>query len=161
MEPRSMKHNMKRKKRSTKIALLAGAVLIYMIVFIYLKSLPVSYAWMTASTSANGQIINSTATDLIKIKSNEVVYSKNGKADTSLSIENISGIEIPIKVELIVNKQPLDTASVSLEPTDSFTVNWSEITGIPMDAESMEIKVIGFNKYIDERIIVPIEHVNP
>lgn len=160
MEPRSLKQNLKRKKKSAISTLLLGIVVVYMIFFNYLKSLPVSYAWLTASSSANGQIINSTASDLIKVKSDEVVYSKNGKAETNLSIENITGIEIPIKVELIVNKQTLNTASVSLEPKDSFTVSWDEITDIPLDAESMEIKVIGFNRYIDEKIVVPIEHVN-
>lgn len=157
MEPRKWKYNNRRKTNYKRVTFLLSIVMIYAIFSFFLKSLPVSYAWFTADTSSKGQIVNATTSDLIQIIPDRVIYDNNRRVKAKLSVRNISNIDIPLKVELIVKNQVLDTSSILLYQNDTFTTGWEKIDHIPEDAKDIQVRIIGFQGYINEMVTYNID----
>lgn len=157
MEPRKWKYNNKRQMGSQKVIVILSIVITYVVFSFFLKSLPVSYAWFSASTSSKGQIVNSTTSDLIKLRTDKILFDKTSKVKVKLLVKNISKVNIPLKVELMLNQQVLDSSTIVLDQNDTFSTDWEEIKEIPLDTNDIEFRIIGFNGYIDELISLGVD----
>lgn len=152
METRKWKYKMIRKKQHQRTVALLSIAVIYSIFSIFLKSMPVSYAWFTANTSSKGQIVNAATSDLIKIIPEQLTYNTNSTVKVKLSVQNISNINIPLKVELLVNNQVVNTSSILLSKKNIYTTGAEEIKDISPETEEIQFRIIGFNGYINEVI---------
>jgi hypothetical protein len=152
METRKWKYIMIRKKQNQRVAVLLSIAVIYIIFSFFLKSMPVSYAWFTANTSSKGQIVNAAASDLIKIIPEQVTYDANKNIKAKLSVQNISNIDIPLKVELLVNNRVVNISSILLSQKDTYTTGTEDIKDISAETKDIKYRIIGFNGYINEVI---------
>lgn len=104
-----------------------------------------TYSWFTSDVSTEGTITNATTESLIDIGNPNVDY-KEGFVQIAIPITNISSLSIPISVddvEMIVHSYD----------TNIFTVE-KEITE---EMNSIGVKLIGFDYFIDEEIIIPLD----
>ncbi|PLR77245.1 hypothetical protein CU633_11925 [Bacillus sp. V3-13] len=158
MEQRLCKYKKRRWKSKLK---LTGLSLIFFgyIFTIFLGSLPGTFAWFSSSASSMGVIKNSTTSDLLLIKTGDVIYEKNCKLTSSISITNISAVKIPLTVELLTKNGGNHSSTIDLEPGATFTTNPQDADNLPNQCERAEIEyhILGFNGYIDEIVSIPVD----
>lgn len=104
-----------------------------------------TYSWFTSEISANGGITNATTDRLIEIGEPEVRYEDDGIVWIHIPVTNIAELSIPITVDNVER-------IVRPEETVIFTIA-KKVTV----ESNIPIEVIGFNKYIDEQIVVQLE----
>lgn len=104
-----------------------------------------TYSWFTSELSASGGITNATTDSLIDIGNPEVIYTDANTIKINIPVTNVAELSIPIIVD---NVEKIVTPS----ETYIFTV----IREVSTEDE-VPIRVIGFNKYIDEQVVVKID----
>ncbi|WNB92486.1 hypothetical protein [Bacillus sp. NEB1478] len=146
-----LKRKRRNKKRYVVIKLLLAVYCL-----IILSSKYGTYAWLTSKTSAEGTIKNATTSDLFKVTYGDVEYLKNCKVKTSITITNISDMEIPIKLTNVFGI-PFNTNS--LEPGKSIKSNFNGRAPSGCEGNSLTYHLTGFpGGYIDEDLSIPLDH---
>lgn len=158
MESRKWKRKTPTYMKMKRLTIFFSLLVAYLGLSLFLKMLPGTFAWLTSSTKANGQIQNATSLDLLTINPEEVQYGRNGRVKSRINIKNISTISIPLKIELLPNNQGIASSTI-LKPNSTFTTNLIELSFSlkKSDIKHIQYRIVGFNGYIDEIITVPID----
>lgn len=112
-----------------------------------------SFAWFTTQSFAGGKITNASTSDLLTIDVGEVQYLKNCNVQTSVSITNISNVDIPIQLKLLDSKH---SKTKVLAPGQSLTSGKSATDSSSCEATQIIYHLLGFQGYIDENIVIPL-----
>ncbi|WP_144697369.1 hypothetical protein [Fictibacillus phosphorivorans] len=132
-------------------------ILLSLILFFYVSILIIpkydTFAWFTAESFAEGKITNANTSDLLNIDVSEVQYQKNCKVKTSVTITNISNIEIPVSLDLISKEN--QSKSKWLQPGEAFS-SGTNVTDPSCDASQVMYHLYAFEGYVDEKIVVPL-----
>lgn len=143
-------------KLCRKIIILLSLALGFSFALLYLKLMPASYAWFHAAVSSKGEIVNSTTADLLAFQSGNLIFEEDGTVSPKISIKNISTISIPIKVELILNNQVIDTSSQLVLKNEVYTPPFKRINLDIRNEHTLQVRIIGFEHYIDELFSLPM-----
>lgn len=104
-----------------------------------------TYSWFTSEISAKGSITNATTDSLIEIWNIELIYGE-GNVQIQIPVTNIASLSIPISV---------DGTEVIVNPSETYTfLVEKEING---DEQDISVQLTGFQNFIDEQIIIPID----
>lgn len=116
-----------------------------------------TFSWFIAQSYAEGKITNASTSDLLKIDVGEVQYLEDCSVQTSVSITNISNMDIPIKLDLLNTKKGSHSKTKVLAPGQSL-INVTKDTEHYSSCESTQITyhLFGFEGYIDENIVIPL-----
>jgi hypothetical protein len=150
---------MEHKIHNKKTFILLGIVISFCFILLYLKSLPASFAWFHADSSATGEIVNATTANLLEIGSVQTDYLEDGTVKSTLSIKNISNISIPVKAEFLLNQEVIGISTILLEPDGTFSPDFEAVKLNDGAENDLKIRVIGFNQYIDEIITLRVKKV--
>ncbi|MDR7073338.1 hypothetical protein [Fictibacillus barbaricus] len=145
---------LKRTRRNKKMyAMIKLLIAIYCLII--MSSKYDTYAWLSAKSSAEGTIKNATTSDLLKITYGDVKYSKNCKVKTTITVKNISDLDIPIKLTNVFGIPfPID----SIESGKSISSEFNGRAPLGCEATSVNYHLIGFKGYIDEDLSIPLDH---
>lgn len=105
-----------------------------------------THAWFVAETKAEGQLTNATTDELITVSTSEVIYQENCRISQEIVVENISDLEIPIKL-LEQHKM--------LMPGETFNASVDQM--VSCEQQEAQYQLIGFNQFIDMLIQVPLD----
>lgn len=105
-----------------------------------------THAWFAAETIAEGQLTNATTDDLITVSTSEVTYQENCKISQEIVVENISDIEIPIK---LLKQHKI------LMPGETFNASFDQL--VSCEQNEVQYQLIGFNQFIDMLIQIPLD----
>lgn len=116
-----------------------------------------TFAWFIAQSYAEGKITNASTSDLLKIEVGEVQYLEDCNVQTSVSITNISNMDIPIKLDLLNTKKGSHSTTKVLAPGQSL-MSATEDSDYFSSCESTQITyhLFAFEGYVDENIVIPL-----
>jgi hypothetical protein len=160
METRLIFYKKRRFKKIMKLTSLLAIVTFFTFSLLIIRLLPGTYSNFSAETQSTGTIQNASSSDLIAVNIEKIKYEKNCKIKSSISIKNISTINIPLTVELLTKNGGNHSSSTNLEPNSTFSTNPNDVDNLSNRCETKEIKyrIIGFNGYIDEIYTLPVDH---
>ncbi len=124
-------------------------------------SLPGTYAWFTAGTSALGTIQNATTEDMLQIRSSEITYGKECSINHSLSIKNISDMSTNVSIFLKTASGEERIISQKLKPGATLETA-PDATSDPIggcEATSLDYHIKAFSNYVDESYNVAVDPV--
>lgn len=102
-----------------------------------------TYSWFTSEASTKGNITNATTSSLINVGELEVEYMEE-MIQVKIPVTNIATLSIPITV---------NGEERILYPAETYTfIVEKEVT-----ENEIVIHLIGFEKYIDEQYIIPVD----
>ena len=156
MESRKWKFRKKRHKTIIRVTVLLSLILIYLGIWLSLKSLPATYAWFNASFSSNGQIINATTSDLIKVIPSNPIFTQDGNVKFDIKIKNISDTAIPLMVEVLMNNEVWDSTTSNLQVNGTFSRR-EKILINQLDNKNIKYRIVGFKGYIDVTYSLPLD----
>lgn len=103
-------------------------------------------AYFTSETVSKGHIVNATTNDLLSIKPAVKAYDKNGVVQINMEVTNLSSVSIPIRFADIHE---------TVKPGETVTKTVQKM--VSADMKTVQIRIVGFNHYIDERVQIPID----
>lgn len=159
METRLIFFKKRRLKKTMKVTGLLTVLVFLTLSLTTIRMLPGTFAYFTSETQATGTIHNASSADLITVNTGKIVYEKNCKIKSSISITNKSTIKIPITVELLTKNGGNHSSSTTLEPNATFSTNPNDVDNLPnrREIQNIQYRIIGFNGYIDEIYTLPVD----
>lgn len=137
-------------------------VLVSILISFYLLAFSMAnhdtFAWFTSKSTASGEITNATTSDLLLI-SGSIQYARNCKIRSSITIKNISTINIPYTLRLIGKNGATHEISQTLKPNESFTDNLNNPDNLLNDCKikQVEYHLTALQSYIDESVILSVD----
>ncbi|MBM7585452.1 hypothetical protein JOC86_001994 [Bacillus pakistanensis] len=143
-------------QKKLRFALIAGLIFLTSLTFTLARN--GTYAWFTSESSASGVITNATTSDLLRMKG-DIQYGENCQVSSTVTIQNISTIDIPFSLELISKNGGTDVISKTLHPNESFTSPPNKISQRQNDCtiKQIEYDLTALNSYIDEPFILSVD----
>ncbi|ASK63526.1 hypothetical protein CFK37_15875 [Virgibacillus phasianinus] len=136
--------------------LYAFLIILYLLIFSIMRY--DTFAWFTSQSSASGEITNATTSDLLQING-EIQYGENCQLKSSITIKNISTIDIPLSIERISKNGGTDEISKTLNPNESFTSNPKNPDNQLTDCTTKQVMyhLTALQSYVDEAIVLSVE----
>jgi hypothetical protein len=159
MESRLPKYKQKHVKRMKRTPVIGGLAVAYLGATLFFQSIPVTYAWFTASSISKGHIQNATTAELISMNPEVIEYVENGIVKLQISITNISTVSIPLRIELLSNNEVIQSSSNDLKHNGTFSTNLEEFEALTDKGElrNLQYRIVGFEGYVDEIITVQVD----
>ncbi|MBR7796787.1 hypothetical protein GT022_12100 [Agaribacter marinus] len=103
-------------------------------------------AWFITESQSQGKVVHATTEDLLDVDATVLSYDTDCVIWIEMKIKNISDVAIPIEI---------DERSIYLAPGEVFSEVFER--KVSCEANELRFQLIGFNRFIGEFIVVPLQ----